>query len=149
MVIDKIENSGLYENLSPRIKKAFDYIKKTNFNQMEMGKHLIEGETIFCKLMEYETKDVKDCNLEAHHKYIDVQYIISGKEFIGITTLISQKPITNYDEKDDYTFYQGPSSLVLLEAGQFAVFFPDDVHMPAIKTDAPAKLKKAVIKVLI
>ena len=149
MIIDKISNSGLYMNLNPRIKKAFEYINKTNFDQMELGKHLIEGETIFCKLMEYETKDIKDCNLEAHRKYIDIQYMISGRELIGITTLASQVATTDYDEKDDYTFYKGSSYLVPLESGQFTIFFPEDVHMPAIKIDSPSKLRKAVIKVLI
>ena len=147
MIFDKIENSALYENINPRIKKAFDYIKKTDFNKLELGKHAIENEDVFAILMEYETKNANDCKLEAHKKYIDVQYIISGTENIGHTPLISQAPSKGYDDKDDYALYDNNCTLIKVEPGQFAIFFPEDLHMPGVKNEAILKIRKVVVKV--
>lgn len=147
MIFDKIENSGLYENIDSKIKKAFDYIKKTDFNKLELGKHVIDEENVFAILMEYETKNASDCKLEVHKKYIDVQYVISGNENIGHIPLTTQIPSKVYDDKDDYALYDNVCSLIKVEPRQFAIFYPSDLHMPGVKTDAIMKVKKVVVKV--
>lgn len=148
MISDTIENSGLYR-LGPLIEKAFEYIKKTDFSKLESGKHVIEGDSLFALLMEYDTKNIKDCKLEAHRKYIDVQYIISGSELIGVTPLIDQMPTVDYDENNDLAFYDNnASSMIRLETGHFAIFFPTDTHMPCLQINEKIdKVKKVVIKV--
>ncbi len=105
MIFDKIENSALYENISPLIKRAFEYLKQTDFSQLENGKHVIEGDSLFAIMQEYDTKNDGDAKLEAHQKYIDVQYIISGEECIGIRPLINQHPCKEYDAENDYALY--------------------------------------------
>lgn len=149
MILDTIENSSLYANVNPLIEKAFHYIKKTDFNQMELGKHIIDGDSLFALLMEYDTKDIVDCKLESHKKYIDVQYIISGSELIGVAPLTGQVPSINYDAADDIAFYDNNvSSMIKLDAGCFAIFFPTDTHMPCLHiNNKPGKVKKVVIKV--
>ncbi|HAF27831.1 MAG TPA: YhcH/YjgK/YiaL family protein [Bacteroidales bacterium] len=146
MVLDKIENSGLYKSLHPRFDKAFEYIQKTDFSLLDDGKYEIEGENIFALVQEYNTKDAKDAKPEAHKKYIDIQYIHSGTELIGVATLKNQVIVVTDPEKD-ITFFDGETSLVKLEAGMFAIFFPGDLHMPGILETQPAKVKKVVIKV--
>jgi beta-galactosidase beta subunit len=42
-------------------------------------------------IQEYNTKEIKDCVLEGHVKYIDIQYIIQGVELMGVTTKKNQK----------------------------------------------------------
>ena len=81
---------------------------------------------------EYNTKDKKKAKLEAHRKYIDIQYIHSGVELIGVAAFKDQIPITDDTEKD-LAFYEGDASFIKLETGMFAIFFPDDLHMPGIK----------------
>ena len=56
MIIDKIENSHLYKDLSKRIEKAFEYIHNTDLKNINPGKYEIEGENIFALISEYETK---------------------------------------------------------------------------------------------
>jgi len=34
-----------------------------------------------------------------------------------------------------------------MTAGMFAVFFPDDLHMPGVKANGISKVKKIVVKV--
>lgn len=147
MVLDKIENSELYKNLHPRFVKAFEYILKTDFSQLVDGKYPIEKDEIFALVQEYRTKDAKDAKLEAHRKYIDIQYIHSGAELIGVAPFNNQTLVIDEPEKD-IAFYEGEASFIKLEAGMFAVFFPGDMHMPGLKIAQPAKVKKIVIKVL-
>ena len=84
MIIDKIENAHLYKGLSKRIEKAFEYIRATDLKNIKPGKYEIDGENIFALISEYKTKSEQEGKLEAHRKYIDVQYVISGEEIDGI-----------------------------------------------------------------
>jgi YhcH/YjgK/YiaL family protein len=147
MIFDKIENSVIYENISPLIKKAFDYLKQTDFSKMENGKHTVDGENLFAMLQEYDTKNDGDAKLEAHRKYIDMQYVIWGEELIGVCPLIDQTPCKDYDAENDYALYDDTCSFVKINPRQFAVLFPQDLHKPGIKVDGSIKVKKVVMKV--
>lgn len=150
MVIDKIQNSRLYTSLNSNLAFAFDYIHNTNLNLLENGKYPIKGDDVFAIVMEYNTKSSSACKLEAHKKYIDVQYVIDGVELINITTLKNQIPSSPYNEEKDVVFYSEPDSLpIKLEAGMFAIFFPNDIHAPGIKYNASRKVKKVVVKVIV
>ncbi len=146
MVVDTIQNSTFYANLHPRFAKAFDFIHNTDFSILEDGKYKIEGENIFAIVQEYSTKDKEIAKLEGHHKYIDIQYIHSGVEQIGFAPLNDQSLISDDPEKD-LAFYEGNSNFVKIENGMFAIFFPHDLHMPGIKINLSAKVKKVVVKV--
>ena len=148
MVIDKIENSKLYVSLSEKIATAFAYINKTDLSQLALGKYEIDNNDIFAFVQEYDTKDKSECKLEGHSKYIDIQYIISGVELIGVTSLTNQIPIHRNDE-DDYAFYESDSTLLRVDEGMFTIFFPDDLHMPAIKLNQILKVKKLLVKIRI
>ncbi len=148
MVLDKIENYKNYTNLSDRIGKALKYLQETNFTNMELGKHIIDEDNMFALLQEYQTKEPANCKLEGHHKYIDVQYMIKGDEVMGVTTLIHQVPYQK-NVVDDYFFYNDDTSLINIKEGMFTIFFPDDLHMPCIKSGQIANVRKVVIKVRI
>ena len=150
MIIDKIENAPLYFGIHEGIKKALKYIQHTDFSGLEKGKHEIEGDSIFSIINEYETKDIGiDCLLESHLKYIDVQYVHDGHEKIGITSLYNQNAVKTYNSTDDYMLYKEPFDLITLKQGMFAIFFPDDMHLPGITAKETTKVKKVVIKVML
>jgi YhcH/YjgK/YiaL family protein len=146
MVIDKIENHKIYTGLGSRIKLAFDYIMKTDLVQTPLGQYEIDGDDVFAIVMEYDTKDKSETKFEGHHKYIDLQYIISGTELIGITTLIDQVPVESSTE-NDYDLYDIDGDFIKFDSGTFMLFFPDDLHMPAISVNQVSKIKKVVVKV--
>lgn len=148
MVIDKIEHSKLYACLSDKIAKAFAFINETDLSSIASGKYEIDKDDIFALVQEYDTKDKSECKLEGHTKYIDVQYIISGVELIGVRPLKNQIPVTKNNE-DDYAFYEGDSDLIRVDTGMFAIFFPEDLHMPCIKLNQSSRVKKVVVKVRI
>ncbi len=149
MIIDRIENSEHYLNLGKRIARAFDYINSTDFSKIEPGKYEIDSDSIFAMVNEYETKDIKDCALEAHRKYIDIQYMYSGTELIGVTSLVNQIPVKEYNQEKDCVFFNEETSLIKMNAGMFAIFFPGDLHMPGVKENGLSNVKKIVVKVRI
>ena len=148
MILDSLENYQLYRAINERIAKGFDYLLHTDLEAIPSGKHDIDGDTIFALVQEYQTKPLAECKLESHKKYIDIQYVIRGEEFMGITTKNNQK-ILEVNEDKDYTFYEGTTSLVLVSKGMFTIFFPDDLHQPCVQTELASEVKKVVIKVLI
>lgn len=147
MIVDHIENRNLYSNINPDIKTALDYLYETDFSEIEVGKYEIDGDNIFALVSEYKTKDLSQGKPESHKNYIDVQFLFSGKEFIGYDHLANQKIVEPYNESNDITFYDCEQSLCLIDKKMFAIFFPTDIHMPGIRVTNSIPVKKIVVKV--
>lgn len=148
MVIDKLENYKLYSQLTKRLAKGFKYLVSTDLKTLEAGTYEIHKDKVFAIVQEYDTKEIADCVLEGHQKYIDIQYVISGVELMGYTPLTNQEIVEENLEKD-YTLYQGDTSYFRVEEGMFTLFFPEDLHRPCVKADEVSKVKKVVVKVKI
>ncbi len=56
--------------------------------------------------------------------------------------------MTGYDDSKDCVFYGGDASFIRLGEGTFAIFFPDDLHMPGTGV-SPSPVRKVVVKVKI
>lgn len=147
MILDKLENAALYESISENMKKGFDYLKNTELANLEVGRYEIDGKNVFALVSEYDSKKHEDCRLEAHQAYADIQYIVSGREAIGFAPLNGQTVTSEYNPDKDIAFFSGDTTQLILEAGMFAVFFPQDVHRPCMQINGPEKVKKVVVKV--
>lgn len=147
MILDKLEHAGWYETLSENFKKGFDYLKNTDLLNAEIGKFEIDGKNVFAIISEYDSKKHEDCRLEAHRTYADIQFIIAGREAIGYTPLSNQEVTAEYLPEKDIIFFSGETTQLPLEAGMFAIFFPQDIHRPCMQITGPEKVKKVVIKV--
>ena len=147
MILDTLENAGFYTNISNQLKKGFDYLLHTDLEALEPGSYKIEGRTLFALVSEFETKAPAECRPEAHQAYADIQYIVSGREAIGHTLLEDQEVTTAYTAERDIVFFDAETKPIILEAGMFAVFFPQDIHQPGMWVTHPEKVKKVVIKV--
>ena len=103
------------------------------------------------------TKAHDEANFEAHREFIDIHVPIEGVESIGYTPLDDRlspgggRPEYDPSIGDDVTFarFKSPDemSIVRLVEGMYAIFEPDDVHMPRLQTDGPSHLRKLVVKV--
>ena len=87
--------------------------------------------------------------LEAHQNYIDVQLLLDGEEHVGYATLKSQNAIKAYNHEQDFALFKNSYSTNLLSKGMFAVFFPDDLHLPGLKVGESELVKKVIVKVKI
>ena len=113
---------------------------------LPLGRNEICGDLVFANVVEVKPKSKSEAPIEIHRKYIDVHVPLSGNEIIGYTPL-AELPFAEFVEADDAALY--PTSLPArdyfnVKKGEFAIFFPQDGHAPAI-TDAP--LKKIIVKV--
>ncbi len=147
MIYDHLKNAQLYFSLGGRIEKALKYLSETNFTNVEPGKYEIEGDNIFALVQAYDTKPLSSGRWEAHKNYIDIQYIILGKEKIGFTESSKVIIIEEYDESTDYAIYKGDGNFLYADEGHFVILFPTDIHMPGIAINIPRPVKKVVVKV--
>tara|TARA_B100000809_G_scaffold263627_1_gene317343 strand:- start:25326 stop:25778 length:453 start_codon:yes stop_codon:yes gene_type:complete len=149
MILDKLSNQDLYTPMHNGFQQAFDFIKNNDLNTIELGKHVIDGENLFVVVMEYTTQDISKCKSETHKKYIDIQYMIKGEEYIGLKTLHYDTATTPYNKAGDFMFYTLENLPVLpLKEKHFSIFFPDDIHQTMMQIDSPKKIRKAVFKIL-
>jgi YhcH/YjgK/YiaL family protein len=149
MILDKIENIGYYSELSSNLKKGFNFLCSTDLTSLAIGRYNIDHDQVFALVSEYVSKDEVDCKLEAHQRYADIQYIVSGREAIGFVSLSNQTIISPYNPEKDIVFFEGESVPLILEKGMFAVFFPQDIHRPCMRISGPEMVKKVVVKVKI
>jgi len=146
MILDHISNIHLYKNINVNLSKGLEYIAATDFSKLEEGKHTIQGDQVFAILQSYHSKPETECRLEAHKKYVDIQYVIRGEEFIGVTPLNNQEVLEDLPD-NDVTFYKGKGEKIKVSENNFAIFFQTDVHAPCIQIEKSNEVLKVVIKV--
>jgi YhcH/YjgK/YiaL family protein len=149
MILDKIENAGLYKAISPLLAEGLKFLTENNFIQIDPGKFSLKDQLLYAMINDYETKPGEHCKLEAHRKYIDIQFMVSGEEQIGFTSLHDQKPVEEYNQDKDVAFYVDEVSIFTLNVGHFAIFFPDDLHQPGIMNSEISQVRKVVVKVAV
>jgi YhcH/YjgK/YiaL family protein len=147
--INKREFAVSYFKNKERWEKAFNFLKNTDLSKLELKRYDIDGDNLFATVSEYTSKNEDAAKFEAHRKYIDLQYVISGKEVMNIAPLASIKEVINpYDDKKDIEFVT-VSKVVNYKASpsNFFIFFPTDVHRPGLKDGVNSLVRKIVIKV--
>ena len=148
MILDNIKNAETYYNLSARIQTAFEYLKQTDLKALECGKHSICGDDIYISVQEYNTKPLEEGKWEAHRQYIDIQFMIKGSEDMGCTDVEPLIPVTEYDEEKDLIFFKNAEgNFFEVRENCFAIFFPQDAHMPCLSVDKSTLIKKAIVKI--
>ena len=147
MVSDQIKNAKLYYGLGEKIKVGLQYLEINDLSNVEPGKYEIDGQNIFVIVSEYNSKSLDDAKTENHKNYIDIQFIIQGREHMGFVPYKGQSESVAYNPEKDVAFYQCETSLIEYNKGDFAIFFPEDLHQPGVGVHAPEAVKKAVIKV--
>lgn len=149
MIFDNIKNAQTYFKLGANFKKAFEFLQ--NADMMPLGRVEIEGDNIWANIQEYQTKLPQEGRLEAHRKYIDIQFIIKGEEKLGCLNIAQTLEDTPYNTEDDVEFLKAKEgediNFIKAKEGDFLIFFGHDAHMPCICADVPKYLKKAVVKI--
>ncbi len=148
MILDSLKNAASVLKLNPLFKQAFDFIQKNDLSKMELGKTIIDGEKLFVSVMVNDGKTPEDAKMESHVNYIDIQVIISGVESMGWTAIEHcTDALEPYNTEKDLQFFSNkPTTIITVNPGEFAIFFPEDGHAPGIGN---GPIKKAVFKVLV
>lgn len=146
MILDVLENARRYLALSKGFARAFEFLSRPDLQKLPAGKYEIEGERVYATVSKGPGRRKEDSLLEAHEKYIDIQLVLAGTDNMGWKPKsLCQQPAGEYDHKSDVRFFKDePDAWLSTRGGAFAIFFPEDAHMPQLSS---GQLHKVVVKV--
>ncbi len=148
MILDRLENAERYVALHPGFAAAFDFLRQENLGELPPGRHDVDGDRVYAVVIRANGCGRQNAELEAHRKYIDIQFSFActddiGWKHTGECTNISQP----FNEEDDSElFADEPDAWIATPPGTFAIFFPEDAHAPMA---AEGELHKVVMKVVV
>ncbi|WKA61951.1 YhcH/YjgK/YiaL family protein [Pectobacterium aroidearum] len=149
MIFGHIDNTFFGQHPAP-VARALAYLQKTDFSVLPTGRYLDEETGYSVQVLDLHTQTKSDLRPEVHRHHIDVQFLVSGTELIGVVTDNGRNPVyQEWNEARDILFYQDvdDESWLTMHAGNFAVFFPQDVHRPACIHEQPCAIRKVVVKI--
>ncbi len=120
---------------------------KSDFEDLNDERYDIDGDNVYALVNTYDTKEREDCFLEAHKKYIDVQFVAKGEELMGYLPYTGQKIYREYNSEKDFILFDEEPSFIKFTENMFAILFPDDLHMPGITSGECGNVRKIVVKV--
>ncbi len=131
------------------IQKAIQYLKDNDFNKMETGIYEIDGKKMYAQVFDATPKLLDEIRPEVHEKYIDVQYVASGKEGVGFCIDTGAFEVDERIEERDLIFYKAikDEGYITATEGCYSIFFPQDVHRPSILIEDYTLVRKVVVKV--
>ena len=149
MIFGNIKNLKEFEFLQEDVLKCLEYTKAHDLLNFEKGSHEIDGDRLFVNIVEYETTTPENRFWEAHKDYLDLHFMLSGKEQIDVN-FIDNMEQKEFVLKDDFLPLEGePNSHVVLTKGDFLICYPTDGHRTAVQVGEPMRIKKAIFKIKI
>lgn len=148
MIIDAGRFCHAYQSLHPLFERAFRFLADSDLRAFAPGRHPVDGDRLYLSVDHVQGRGRAGARLEAHRRYIDIQYTIEGEEEIGWMPLASCGALAHpFDEAKDVGFFATrPTTWLAVPAGTFVVFFPQDAHAPLAGRGA---VKKAIMKVAV
>ena len=99
--------------------------------------------------IEGDTRFQADAQMENHHQYVDIHYVLEGKEKILVSSRKDLERLTEFSDEKDCELFVIPNDVenVELKRGDFLVVYPGESHAPMIaKDDKIEKICKLVVK---
>jgi biofilm protein TabA len=153
VITDTLEQADRYATLHPAFAPAFAWLRVFASalvdGSLADGAHPIGG-GCEARVMTYVTASADEKRWESHRRFIDIQHMVRGCERMDVCDVGRLESPTAYTDAEDVLFYgqaaRGEHHL-LVDAGNFAIFFPHDGHRPSIAVGIPTEVRKVVIKV--
>lgn len=146
MIVDTIENAARYASAHRLLPDAFAALRDPDVTTLPPGEYEVQGRSLYVVVTEGKGKAPSEAPLEAHRRYIDIHYLLSGEESIGWKGAGDCVDVrVPYEEGKDIAFWEDtPTTWIRMRPGMFAVFFPPDAHAPMVSTGS---LRKIIVKV--
>lgn len=151
MITGNVHHLELVPYLPAKLREAIEYVKQNITADTPLGKHDIEGNSVFVLISNDSTDLLEKRRAEYHAKYLDIQIVLSGVEGMTFSNLPAGKPDIDWLADKDIAFLpEGEQEkTVVLSEGDFVVFYPGEVHKPLCAVGAPAQVRKVVVKLLV
>lgn len=145
MIVAKLKDAERYYALNQDFKQVFEYLNTLKEDGTSEKVVMREGEVWVNPVAVITDPAQADKQAEAHRKFLDIHYIISGEEILGYADISTLTTAKAYDEAGDCEMLDGKMLPISLKAGDFCVVYPEDAHTPVMgKSD---KLVKVVAKI--
>lgn len=151
MILDTLPLWRRYATLNPRFAAGFAFLEQFQ-PDAAAGRHEIDGDSVYAIVQRYRTRPLTGMQLEAHRRYIDIQYVAAGREVIQWAPLAGLSEVTQpYDEVNEAALFALSADMVPIpvRTGWFAILFPDDAHAPCAAWGDPDDVVKVVVKVAV
>lgn len=149
MLVTALATANANDYLSERFRTAYEFLSRPDLAELPLGRNEIDGEDVYANVLEYDTVPAAEKELEAHHDYYDVQFVVRGEELLQYAPCDGLATVQAHDEHDDFCLLKTPEpvSSIALHAGELAIFAPEDAHKPGCTLSKPAHVRKIVVKV--
>lgn len=146
MILDTLKNRELYYTLSPRLRRAFEWLEQTDVATLAVGRHDIDGDDIFVNVSELDLRPRSAAALEVHNEYIDIQVVFGGIEEFGWSPRsVVKLPREEFDSNKDIQFFEDiPQTFYTVREGEFTILMPEDAHAPML---GEGHVRKLIFKV--
>ncbi len=150
MFFSPVSIAEKYDYLEEKFRAAYKWLAETDIAALSVGSYPIMGDTVVANVQEYTTFPASQGSFEAHDKFFDIQYVVSGQEQFGVCKREGLVEKERHDDKD-LIFFEEPenSGSVFLGVGDLIVVAPEDAHKPRCQAGAPCPVKKVVVKVAV
>lgn len=148
MILASLADFDRYAPLHGGFARVLEFLRGGECERLPLGKHAIDGERLFVLVGEDAGRGQAGAPLEAHRRYIDIQYVVRGVDAMGWRPLAECKqPRAEFDTAKDIVFFDDtPATWFDVPQGSLVVFYPSDAHAPLAGTGTP---RKAVVKVAV
>jgi len=148
MILDVLENAHRYVALHKGFVQAFEFLRRPDLQELPADTYEIDGDRVYAMVAKETGRKKEDALLEVHERYIDIQLVLAGTDTMGWRAKsLCQQPAGEYAPETDLQFFtDGPDVWLPTHSGAFAIFFPEDAHMPLISS---GQIHKVVVKIAV
>jgi YhcH/YjgK/YiaL family protein len=150
VIATNLSTLGRYKALGKNLAAAIAWLEAGGWDGLPDGRHEIDGTKAYALVSHYNSKQLAQARYETHKEYIDIQLVVSGREFMEVRDVQGMAVTDPY--KPDIEYYAAPTGRtaheMLLEPGVALVLFPEDAHRPGIAIGGVSEpIHKVVVKV--
>ena len=153
MIVGKLSEVMHQCASSPSMQKAFDFLRELQDNDFSDGKVEIDGTNVYAIFQSFPSTPVSGAlKFEVHRRYIDIQYLVDGKELMGWAHSDKMMTTIPYNADKDALYGVVPLESVTYirySAGQAVILYPSDAHSPGLADGISEAIKKVVVKIAV
>ena len=147
MILDRIERFQQYSRCVPELYDAIKFAQKVKNENIPVGKYPMQNG--FILVQEGATRKFEEADFEAHRKYIDIQILISGTEYLEYTDIQQLTTKVQFNDEKDLELLDGCGCKIEIKPDMFYVMYPADGHKPCCHQVVPTNYKKVIAKIKI
>ncbi|MCE9547758.1 MAG: YhcH/YjgK/YiaL family protein [Planctomycetia bacterium] len=148
MIICPLNAADRYVPTHVGLAAALAALRRPDLAALADGRHEVDSQRLFLLVARGVGRGQAESPLEAHRRYIDLQYVVAGQDLIGWRpTDECRAPRGAFDADRDIGFFDdAPATWLKVAAGCVAILFPEDAHAPLADS---GELHKVVVKLAV